>query len=169
VWGVACSAEALPIAAASLDTILLIEVLQFVDDDRAAIREISRVLRPGGVWVCEQDSPPQATTMVAVAERRLQKRRVGYSPEALSALAAEAGLELVSMRIVSGPTGRWWESVDGRIFGRSRTLHSVLFPFIRALSWLTTPQPVTGESGSVLYLFRKQGGNGTRSGGSRRQ
>ncbi len=46
---VEADAQALPFLDASFDRILLTEVLEHLPDDRAALRETSRVLRPGGV------------------------------------------------------------------------------------------------------------------------
>jgi SAM-dependent methyltransferase len=163
IWGITCSAEALPLATESVDSVLLIEVLQFIDDDAAAIKEIARVLRPGGMWLCEQDRAPVGTTLVWTPEARLRKRRVGYTAEALCKLAASVGLVLDGSRMVSGPVSRWWESIDGRIFRMSRGLHYILFPLVHLVAWLSTPVHPTGDSGTVLYAFRKLGTGGRAS------
>jgi SAM-dependent methyltransferase len=160
IWGVACSAEAVPLASESIDTVLLIEVLQFIDDDEAAVEEVARVLRPGGVWLCEQENAPAGTRLARTAEPRLQKRRVGYTGEALRDMAARVGLVLEDSQMVSGRVGRWWESLDGQVFRKSRALHLILFPIGRLLAWLSTPPAVKGEPGTMLYLFRKTGRSG---------
>jgi SAM-dependent methyltransferase len=149
------SADSLPLPAASVDTVLVIEVLQFLDDDEGAIREIARVLRPGGVWLCEQDSPPPGTPLPRSNEDRLQKRRAGYAPETLRDLAGKAGLVLEASQMVAGPRARRWEAWDGRLFQRNRSVHFLLFPLIRLAAWLTTSTPVPGSSGTVLFCFRK--------------
>src|SRR5439155_9671254 len=41
--------SAMPFAGASFDKVILSEVLEHLDDDAAALREVRRVLRPGGV------------------------------------------------------------------------------------------------------------------------
>lgn len=45
------SAYALPYADATFDAVILSELLEHLDDDVAALREVKRVLRPGGVAV----------------------------------------------------------------------------------------------------------------------
>lgn len=47
----AAAGEALPFRDASLDVIVLNEVIEHVQDDRATLREISRVLQPGGTCI----------------------------------------------------------------------------------------------------------------------
>jgi SAM-dependent methyltransferase len=42
---------ALPVATASIDCVLALDVLEHVADDAASLREIVRVLRPGGVFL----------------------------------------------------------------------------------------------------------------------
>lgn len=155
IRGMACSAPALPLADESLDTVLLVEVLQFIDDDEAAVQEVARVLRPGGLWLCEQEHAPAGSALTRTAEARLRKRRAGYTPESLCGMAARAGLALEHSQMVSGRVGRWWESLDGRIFRRSRLLHFVLFPLGYVLAWLSSPAPLDGRPGTVLYRFRK--------------
>jgi SAM-dependent methyltransferase len=163
LWGIACSAQALPFASASFDTILLIEVLQFVDDDQAAVKEVGRVLRRGGYWLCEQDRPPEGTPLTRVTEARLQKRRIGYTEKSLCHLAAAAGLVLEDSQPVSGRIGRWWESFDGRLFRKSRAIHFLLFPILRLLAGLFTNAALQRQPGTVLYLFRKPSADEGRS------
>jgi SAM-dependent methyltransferase len=160
--GVVSSAEAVPFAADSVDTVLMIEVLQFIDDDVGVVGEIGRVLRPGGVWVCEQEQMPDDAPLKTAEQQernedRLTKRRAGYSAPRLRDLAARNGLVLESSRVVSGRISRWWEGVGARILGRSRALHIMIFPLVRVLAALTRLLPPEAEPGTVLYVFRKHG------------
>jgi SAM-dependent methyltransferase len=50
--GLVCAAgEALPFATGALDVVVLNEVLEHVQDDRATMREVARVLSPGGTAI----------------------------------------------------------------------------------------------------------------------
>lgn len=51
VWYARAVSEALPLLDESFDTVLMNEVLEHVDSERAALAEVRRVLRPGGYFV----------------------------------------------------------------------------------------------------------------------
>jgi SAM-dependent methyltransferase len=162
MFGLVCSGEAMPLAARTVDAVLLIEVLQFVRNDVAVIAEIGRVLRPGGVWVCEQECAPAAArvsdgTRSGDQEDRLTKRRAGYTPDRLRNLAGGSGLVLESSEPVAGRISRWWEGLEARILCRSRLLHLMLFPLIRVLARLAVLSPLEAEVGTMLYVFRRAG------------
>ncbi|MGQ0656501.1 MAG: class I SAM-dependent methyltransferase [Chromatiales bacterium] len=87
VYADACS---LPIASESIDAILLLEVIEHIADDRKALAEIRRVLRPAGQLYCsapflypEHDVPNDFRRYTAYGLRRL---------------LSEHGLQIVSER-----------------------------------------------------------------------
>ena len=115
VRSLVCSGEAVPLGTGTVDTVLVIEVLQFVDDDVGVIDEIGRVLRPGGFWVCEQecapDEPPAETGGSRTRhEPRLTKRRKGFSRDRLARLAARAGMVLQESQVPQDAGARPWSA-----------------------------------------------------------
>lgn len=46
-----CDSTALPFESASFDCVVALDVLEHIEDDAAALREIARVTRPGGAFV----------------------------------------------------------------------------------------------------------------------
>ncbi len=160
VCGLVCSAEAIPLAAQTVDAVLVIEVLQFIGNDVGVVGEIGRVLRAGGVWVCEQECgldvlPLNERQRPEKHEDRLTKRRAGYSPNRLRDLAARSGLVLETSEPVAGRISRWWEGLEARLRGRSRPLHLMVFPLLRVLARLAALSSLEAEVGTMLYVFRK--------------
>lgn len=81
----------LPFADASFDAVLCSEVLEHIEDDRAALRELARVTQPGGTVVITVPHPPAPFADEAHV-------REGYTLEDLSRLCAEAGLTVEAHR-----------------------------------------------------------------------
>jgi SAM-dependent methyltransferase len=81
------SMTALPIEDGSCDWALCTEVLEFIDDDAAAARELGRALAPGAFALLSVPTPPAPRVSIDVRE--------GYTLEALSELLALGELEIV--------------------------------------------------------------------------
>jgi len=80
----------LPLPSASVDAAICLEVLEHVGDDRKALRELRRVLRPGGFLIV---SVPQ--TFYWGAYRELIGHFRHYTPESLRDLLQKERFELV--------------------------------------------------------------------------
>lgn len=87
-------ATALPFADASFDAVVLGEVLEHIRDDAAALREVVRVLRPGGSVAISVPGNP--SRFGPSDEWAGHVRR--YTREALLALVRSAGLDVESCR-----------------------------------------------------------------------
>jgi SAM-dependent methyltransferase len=105
----------LGIAGASLDAVVALHVLEHVDDDRAALAEIRRVLRPGGVAILAVPADPARATTdedLSVTDPAERLRRFGHEGHVrvygrdFAARVAAAGFEV--------------SEVDARRFGAAR-------------------------------------------------
>jgi ubiquinone/menaquinone biosynthesis C-methylase UbiE len=102
------NAMALPFAAGSFDLVLCQEMLQFVPDRLAALREVRRVLTPGGRFITSTWRPrseqPFHDALGRVAERHLGKSndaRWSLDAHELGHALAEAGFSDVRVETVS--------------------------------------------------------------------
>lgn len=81
-----------PLPDASIDAIILLDVLEHIADDATALRQVHRMLKPGGVAVIEVPAGPG---LYDVYDRLLMHHR-RYSMAALRSLCAAAELEVVN-------------------------------------------------------------------------
>jgi len=84
-------AEKMPLPDASFDAALLSDALHHLRDQRAALREIARVVRPGGaVLVLDLDAARRSTRVAGFVERLLGEPAAFLTPAELGALMAES-------------------------------------------------------------------------------
>lgn len=155
IYPLAARAESLPLPEATADLALTIEVLQFIEDDGQAVKEISRILRSGGAWWCEQELETSGRMGASVTDLTLRKYRPGHSVESLKRLAKAAGMRLISSTPVEGFIGRWWERLESQFRDRGAAVHLLFFPALRALSAATANRWTDRSPATVLYCFEK--------------
>jgi SAM-dependent methyltransferase len=119
---VSAAGESLPYAPTTFDLVLSHEVLEHVDDDRAAMQEIARVLRPGGrlvVFVPNRGYPfethgiywrgryvfgniPFVNYLPGALRRRLAPHVRAYTHAGLARLVEGLPLRVVSATVIFG-------------------------------------------------------------------
>lgn len=148
-------ARRLPFPDAAFDAVLLLDVLEHIDDDRAAAREARRVTRPGGAIVVSTPAAdwryPYFAFMQGVCphERELMDEwghvRRGYDRAALEDLFAAPATRTASF--INGLTAFYHDVAFSRLGRRPR----------RALYALTAPLAAAG------YLLHRPGMRGAES------
>ncbi|MGN6300622.1 MAG: class I SAM-dependent methyltransferase [Angustibacter sp.] len=87
-------ATALPVADGSLDLVVAFDVLEHLDDDDAAVREVRRVLRPGGRYLVAVPCDPRLWSAHDEAVGHVRR----YTRATLSSLLVRGGFSLGPMR-----------------------------------------------------------------------
>ncbi|WP_152045955.1 ArsR/SmtB family transcription factor [Aureimonas psammosilenae] len=86
----------LPLPRSSFDLVTVHQVLHYLDDPAAAVREAASMLRPSGLLAIV-DFAPHDLEFLRNDEAH---QRLGFAPETLSFYLEEAGLDVVSTRLL---------------------------------------------------------------------
>ncbi|MFI5037061.1 MAG: class I SAM-dependent methyltransferase [Solirubrobacterales bacterium] len=133
------SVTEIPLEDGSLDWILCTEVIEHVEDDRAAALELGRALKSGGFALISVPKPPAPHDPAHVRE--------GYSLEGLRELLAPGGLEVIWHRYCFHLPMRWllvvWRWQHERLGRGRRSLmpRLAVLAFGYADRWLTVGRP----------------------------
>ena len=84
------TAEALPVGSGSVDVVLALDLLEHIQDDAAAARELARVLRPGGVLLATVPAGPELWSEHDEALAHLRR----YRAARLRRLLVDAGFDI---------------------------------------------------------------------------
>lgn len=100
--------RALPDTIDPFDAVLALDVIEHIDDDRGAVAQLARLVRPGGVLIVSVPALPDFFTEFDA----IQGHRRRYLPESLRGAFTDSGLEVE--RIF------WWGRWLAPLLGRQR-------------------------------------------------
>ncbi len=102
--------EMLPVRAQSVDVVLALDLLEHIEDDAAAAKEFSRVLKPGGVLIATVPACPELWSehdealdhLRRYRARRLRKilTEAGFQIEKLSPIITLLLLPIAALRLI---------------------------------------------------------------------
>ncbi|RCV55720.1 class I SAM-dependent methyltransferase [Marinitenerispora sediminis] len=150
----------LPLRDASVDKVMSICAIEHFDDGPAALREMARVLKPGGDLVMSADclSRRDAWPALFEAHRRRYHVQATYTHRTLAALLGECGLDVrehrYQFRSRAAERGYLALSAHGGRFGFNAA--APLIPLV-SLSDARTPN----DRGSIVLLRARKRDGGT--------
>ncbi len=114
------------------DQVLAVDVLEHIDDDVLALREIAQVLAPGGRLVVSVPTPRYPRVFGRRFHEQLGHVRDGYWLTDLQTKLAAAGLEVVEHRYY---TGRW-------VSRACRVFYGMRIPYVVGVLWAPLIRPL---------------------------
>lgn len=154
---VLAGAESLPVKTGSVDVLLALDLLEHIQDDGAAVREFSRVLRPGGVLLVTVPACPELWSEHDEALdhlRRYRARRLrrilleaGFRIERLSPVITTLLLPIAALRLAQRALPRKKDAPETAFIIPPKAVNWVLTTLLRLervwLRWLSLPVGVS--------------------------
>jgi SAM-dependent methyltransferase len=140
--GVVADLTCLPFAESSFDRVIASEVLEHVVDDEAAIAEVARVLRPGGLAALSVPAagPERANWALSAAYHEVEGGHVRiYAKRELVGRLARYGLVVVASHRAHALHSPYW--LLRCAVGVDRESHPLVAAYHRLLVWDITRRP----------------------------
>lgn len=149
LWSVRGDARALPFATGAVDLVVAFDVLEHIDDDNAAVAEVARVLKRGGIFLVAVPADMSLWSAHDVACSHFRR----YTKETLRPLIEGGGLTIETVRswnVLLRPVVKWRRrtSTGSDTQETRRLVNSALSAVIRAERHL----PVGNLPGVSLML-----------------
>ena len=151
----AASGEALPFVDEAFDLICALEIVEHVPDDRSLLREIGRVLKPGGRFLFSVPLHMAYWTRHDVLAGHIRR----YDPSALESLLPLYGLSIEEYCNTSSPRNIWYRNATALLASKFWDLGVMLESrlAIPAYSWLDRRRGITWQRGN--FVERTSGAN----------
>jgi SAM-dependent methyltransferase len=136
----------------SFDTVLCLNLLEYVEDPAAAVRNIASVLRPGGKVVV---LVPQNPGLFSVLDKSLGLKR-RFSARDVEEILADNGLAVTDSTQVNKVSALAW-LVQGRVFRRKRLGKPMLKVFDKTMwLWRMLDKALPWKGLSLVVVATKQ-------------
>ncbi len=156
---VSADATRLPFAAAAFSHAIASEVIEHIEDDRGALRELERVLRPGGRLIL---TFPHRRAYFGIDDRYVKHWR-RYDWDDIATLLDETGFRPLYVRKVLGPFEKAVMSMAVRCFEglthlqasgfRRQASGSAMQPEVWARTWLRPLWAFANTIASIIATF----------------
>jgi SAM-dependent methyltransferase len=129
--------QELPKQRVSADAMLVLDVIEHIDDDRAFLRRIAQLLLPGGVAVVSVPARPDLFSEFD----RIQGHRRRYLPDSLRAAFMDSGLRVSQLF--------WWGAWMVPVLRRMRSVNKTYTDYLQLPWW---PLPLAMQ---LLYALEQ--------------
>jgi SAM-dependent methyltransferase len=138
------------------DVVMAIECLEEIPDDEAALRAISRALRPGGRLIAHVPHRDWAPVLRGSARTWRHEVRHGYTAEEFAVKMERSGLVVDSIKPTTRSAVFLGQEITDRIKDSSLRLRTVTLPLIVAAERLERWRLTWGPSRALLVDAHRQ-------------
>jgi SAM-dependent methyltransferase len=141
-----------PLPVQDCDSVLAVECLSEIPDDRQALRMMSAALRPGGLLVVQVPDRDWQPVLPGSATTWREQVRQGYTAEGLEVALREVGLEDVSVRPTYRSLAAGAQEVRDRIKDSGLLVRLLAFPFLAAAVRLERMGITFGQPNALIAV-----------------